>query len=230
MLRTLGSLLGLRASTAASASDGRFRPWGNEGVNFIYHLLFCDDLDALQPKDGNPPNGPFKTLLANPPDLLALRRLADNRAAEGRIRALACLRLREFGEPLPEPTSFAVIAERPQHGGLDVLAAFSDGGARYINYTGKLAIFEGPNHPVVSFAAATAVASRTLVDATPPDRTPRRPPPTEGFCRITAIGPDGPHVRECEVGRQNADPIVAAVWDRATRLLVNIVAVAKAKH
>jgi hypothetical protein len=43
---------------------------------------------------------------------------------------------------VPKKELLGVIAESPLQGGLDVLVTYSDKTLRYINQTGKLAVFE----------------------------------------------------------------------------------------
>ena len=69
-------------------------------------------------------------MFADPPDKAALARLADDAGNEGRIRALAYNLLRKLGATPPSKKLLGRIVEVPLAKGLDVLAAFSDGGIR----------------------------------------------------------------------------------------------------
>jgi hypothetical protein len=77
-------------------------------------------------------DGQWPTLLAEPPDKAALRKIAEDQANEGRVRALAYNRLRAAGEKVAPKKLLGVIIEVPLQQGLDVLAAFSEGGIRYL--------------------------------------------------------------------------------------------------
>jgi hypothetical protein len=56
---------------------------------------------------------------------------------------LAYWRLRNAGMQVPKKILLGVIVEIPLAAGLDTIAAYSEGGVRYINQTGKMAVFEG---------------------------------------------------------------------------------------
>lgn len=92
--------------------------------------------------------GLWPTLLADKPDLKALKNISEDEINEGRVRAIAYNRLRVSGQKVPSKKVLGVIVEVPQTQGLDVLAAFSEGGVRYLNQSGKVVIFEGGGHPV----------------------------------------------------------------------------------
>jgi hypothetical protein len=101
------------------------KPYRDDSCNFIYNLLFCDDLKLFETPDPSPP---MTTLLAERPDAAALREIANDAATyDSRIRVVAFNRLREMGEPVPSKLLLGVILEVPVNGGLDTLGAFADG-------------------------------------------------------------------------------------------------------
>jgi hypothetical protein len=73
-------------------------------------------------------------------------------------------RQREFGKDVPPKTLLGVIVEVSLAGGLDTLAAFSEGGVRYVNQSGKLVVIEAAASmlPTVKdiFVAAEPVVAR----------------------------------------------------------------------
>ena len=80
----------------------------------------------------------------------------------------------------------SVIVEVPLEGGLDVLAAFSDGGVRYMNQTGKLAIFEGV--PSLQPAVANLYKeSQAIVSRIGPWNKERLSPPSKGNIRLSFL-------------------------------------------
>jgi hypothetical protein len=65
--------------------------------------------------------------------------------------------LRELGE-LPDP-KFAfevlgVVLERPSNGAYDTLAAYMDGSARYLNFSGKAIFWDAPDPKVKELCLA----------------------------------------------------------------------------
>ena len=111
-----------------------YKPYANPAINFLYNLLFCDDLCLFKKNEGAKAADIWGALLAEQPDRTALRKIADDEANEGRVRAIAYNRLRTIGEAAPLKKLLGVIAEVALQGGLDVLAAFSEGGVRYLKF------------------------------------------------------------------------------------------------
>ena len=135
-MRKLLSLLRIGLAESASAAAGPpYMPYSSDSTNVIYNLLFCDDLEAFRPTTGKL-EGPFAALFSEPTAAASLKALANDNAQEGRIRYLAFARLRAAGEEVPSKSLLGVIIEFPQPGGLDALAAYSEGGVLYINWYG----------------------------------------------------------------------------------------------
>src|SRR5262245_25127203 len=88
------------------------------------------------------PAGPWKTLLAKPADIAGLQRIAADVSEESRIRVLACRELKNADRPVANRELLGVIIENAMPEGLDVLAAYRDHRARYLNQSGKVLIWE----------------------------------------------------------------------------------------
>jgi hypothetical protein len=117
-------------------------PYAQSEINFIYQLLFCDDRRLFEPQPGMQPAPWHNILFAIQPDPAAVRSLAEDSDQESRVRILAYNWLRQNRHEVPKKELFGVVAEVPLEAGLDVLAAYADGRIRYINQTGRLAVFE----------------------------------------------------------------------------------------
>jgi hypothetical protein len=162
-------------SVAAAIGAPPYSPYSNEAIDGIYNLLFCDDISAFRPKPGEKSASWQAALFSEPPDISALESLAADVSQEGRIRSLAYQRLRSVGKKVASKVLLGVIVEVPLSEGLDTLAAYSEGGVRYINKAGKLAVFEG----VPSLQPAIQdlfKASQPVVDRTGPWDRSRLPP------------------------------------------------------
>src|SRR6202000_1333456 len=176
-------------SAGSAAAPPSYRPYASDAPNAIYGLLFCDDLAAFAPKPGATP-APWQTaLFAARPDTARIETLARDEHAESRVRALAYLWLRAPGQATPKGVLLGVVVEVPLDGGLDVLAAYADGSARYINHTGRIAVVE----PGSLAAAAPQVArlmelARPIVAAVGPWDKPRLSPPAQPNLRLRFIG------------------------------------------
>jgi len=220
MLKKLLAAVGmaLAASSSPAAAD-LYKPYTESHVNFLYNLLFCDDLNLFKNHHGEKSVGLWGTLLADRPNVETLRNIADDETNEGRVRALAYNRLREAGEPVPRKKVLGVIVEVPLEKGLDVLAAFSEGGVRYLNQTGKVAIFEGEGHPVEGLAKELVSISQPVVNKIGPWDKQRRPPPKGGNVRVTFLVSDGFYFGEGPFGALQQDALAGPILAKATQLL-----------
>jgi hypothetical protein len=221
MLKKLLGLLGIKSTAnSRSGSPGDpYYPYAEPHVNFLYNLLFCDDLSLFRNSGNDQANGLWPILLAESPDLSALRSISSDEANEGRIRALAFNRLRAAGQTVPEKKLLGVIVEVPFEKGLDVLAAFSEGGVRYLNQSGKIAIFEGQGNPVEGLAKELVSVSQPLVDRIGPWDKKRLPPPKPGNIRLTFLVSDGLYFGEGPFGVLQKDAIAGPVLAKATQFL-----------
>lgn len=211
----------------ANRSPPVFSPYASSAANFMYNLLFCDRRDSFRGREGPPPE--LSALFTDPPDISGLKQLAGDESQEGRVRYLAFARLREAGVPVQPKVLLGVIIEVGMNGGLDTLAAYSDGGVRYINHSGGMAVVEGVDQfrPLVNrlFEAASKVVARIG-----PSDQPRRPPPRMGVLRLTFLVSDGLYFGE---GRKDAferDALAGPVFREGTELLVKVVATEKKKE
>jgi hypothetical protein len=224
MFRKILATLGIgRAANAAADGAGGYRPYAEPHANFLYNLLFCDDPTLFKRPDDTPAEAPWLQLLAEPADTAALRGIAEDEANEGRVRALGYNRLRAAGETVPAKVLLGVIVEVPLPQGLDVLAAFSEGGVRYLNQSGKVAIFEGRGHPVEGLAKELVAVSRPLVNLIGPWDKPRLPPPRGGNVRMTFLVSDGLYFGEGPFGALQQDAMAKPILAKATQLLQRVV-------
>jgi hypothetical protein len=216
-----GKLFGKKPAAKAT---GLHSPYAEDHVNFLYNLLFCDDLELFRRHAQGAHAGPWATLLDEATDVPALRALADDAANEGRMRALAYHRLRTAGEAVPAKRLLGTIVEVPLEQGLDTLAAFSEGGVRYLNQSGRVAVFEGAGHPVEGLARELVEVSQGVVDRIGPWDKPRRAPPTGGNVRMSFLVSDGLYFGEGPFGPLLQDPMAGPILAKATELLQKVVA------
>jgi hypothetical protein len=218
MLRKLLSAVGLIDSTSPAVSGPSYVPYKVEASNAIYNLLFCDSPAAFMAKPNQSPTDWQLALASSPPNLSALNAIAADSAQEGRVRYMAYQRLRTAGQAVPAKHLLGVIVEVPLDGGLDTLAAFAEGGVRYINQTGKLAVVEG----VSSFRTLVDqlfLAAQPLVAKIGPWTEPRRAPPEQGGVRLTFLVSDGLYFGEGPFATLQRDQMAGPIIQRATDLL-----------
>lgn len=224
MIKRLLAALGIDRTTNAPANGaGSYKPYAESHVNFFYNLLFCDDISLFKNENTAKADGPWPTVLADKPDLEELRRIADDETAEGRVRALAFNRLRAAGQSVPPKRILGVIVEVRLQNGLDTLAAFSEGGVRYLNQSGKIAVFEGAGNPVEGLGKELVSISQSLVNEIGPWDRERMPPPKAGHVRLTFLVSDGLYFGEGPFEAFQGDPLGGPVLAKATQLLQRVV-------
>ncbi|MES2183438.1 MAG: hypothetical protein V4505_02735 [Pseudomonadota bacterium] len=202
-----------------AVSGPPYAPYGREAPDRLYNLLFCDDPTAFAPRSNETPTYWQSVLFEEPVDPQAVMKLARDPSAEGRVRALACLGLRRNGLPVVPPKQLmGVIVEAALAGGLDVLAAYSDGAVRYIDPAGKPAVFEHMEglQPAVG---RLLMASHTITDRIGPWGRSRRPPPAQGHVRLSFLMSDGLYLGEGPLATMHRDPVAGPTFQRATELM-----------
>lgn len=220
MLRKLLAAIGLTlAASGSTTATELYKPYAESHVNFLYNLLFCDDINLFKTQGAEKGVGLWGTLLAERPDKTALRKVANDEANEGRVRAVAFNRLRALGETVPPKRLLGVIVEVPLQKGLDVLAAFSEGGVRYLNQSGKVAIFEGQGNPVEGLAQELVAVSQPILNKIGPWDRNRLPPPKAGNVRITFLVSDGLYFGEGPFAVLQKDAMAGPILSKAAQLL-----------
>lgn len=223
MLRKLLAAVGLSFAASGAVAGTHYSPYSNEAINAIYNLLFCDNADGFKSKPGETPTRWQSILFSSPSDFASLEALASDPSAEGRVRFLAYSRLREQGKIVQPKILLGVIIEVPLSGGLDTLAAFSEGGVRYINQSGKLVVIEGAEGflPVVKKLFSV---SEPVVSQIGPWAKPRLAPPKQGNVRLTFLVSDGLYFGEGPMSIMQSEAMAGPIINNAAELLQAVVA------
>jgi hypothetical protein len=200
------------------ATGAFYRPYKNDAVDKVYNLLFCDDPKLLDSENRPDLLG---AILSEAPDRESLERIANDLDVESRVRVLAFNRLRAMQVSVPTKRLLGTIIEFPVEGGRDTLAVFLDGSLRYINYTGKLVIFEGSLPTLASGVEEILRTSQFAVNRYGPWTKPRRPPPTGDIARMTFLVSDGLYFGEGRVSDLLNERFAAPVM-RAMSLLLPV--------
>ncbi len=232
MFRKFLNTIGLGAAPAARTvirGNPPYAPYGGESSNFMYNLLFCDDVASFKPTVDAEVAPWQATLFAEPTDFSAFELLASDTSQEGRARYLAYSLLRSDDRPVPDKILLGVIVEVGLPEGLDVLAAYSDGGVRYINKTGKLAILEGvtDTRPLVQ---EVLDAAQSVVARTGPWPGARLAPPRVGNIRISFLVSDGLYFGQGPTAQMQKESMAAPLIQKATALLQTVVALSVKSH
>jgi hypothetical protein len=200
MFKKLLAAFGSKANTSARA------PYQRPELNTVYRMLFCDD-----PEQGG------QAVFGAAPQLDTVQAIALDANEESRLRLLAGHWLRANGHPAPSQEVLGVVVEVPLEEGLDVLAAYADGRARYINHTGRVAVFDGAPQEV-------AQQARVLVASAIPDSARAASASSShavgaGQVRFTFLSVDGARAHEGFFSDIVRDPLAAPVLDNAQKLL-----------
>jgi hypothetical protein len=224
MLKKILAALGIGgAVVTASADDSPKGPYKDDAANFIYQLLFCDDLAIFETHHSGERAEPWVTLFSKPANLDEVAKIADDEKTESRVRMLAYNLLREAKKDVRPKKLLGTIIEVRLPEGLDTLAVFADGGARYINHSGKMAIVEGETELFAKEIEAVLSASGPIVNAIGPWDKPRLPAPQKGNIRMTFLVSDGLYFGEGPMEAMQQDPMAAPLIQAATSLLLKIV-------
>jgi len=219
MFKNLLSWMGL----AKPETVERFSPYSQQSINRIYNQLFCDEPDLFRPLPQMPPTSWQSILFSEPADRKTVRKIAEDETNEGRVRVLAYNWLRANGHEIPKQILLGVIVEVPLEGGLDVLAAYSDRGVRYINQTGSLAVIEGEVPAIKPFVESLFAVSREVISQIGPWEEARKPPPPPGSIRFTFLVSDGLYFGQGPMKLMEKDPMGGPVVATATQLLQFVV-------
>jgi hypothetical protein len=195
-------------------------PYKDSAINLIYNLLFCDDLNLFKTNTKLPYNYPFEILFSETSSVIELQKITDDINSDPRIKVFACNKQIADGHTPTKKELFAVIVEIGLNEGLDVLASFNNGTARYINHSGKLLVWEITTDETANrLMNDLFVNSSNIVKQIGPWNKPRRPPPETGNTRITFLMSDGLYFGEALTGILFNDLMAAPALASATALL-----------
>lgn len=154
-------------------------------------MLFCDNLELYKNNITNPDSYPWNVLFAEKPAVSDLQKITNDPKTESRIKILAYNKLLEKGIRQDRKQLLCVIVEDGLERGLDVLAAFSDGSARYINQKGELIVWETKNNKSTELTNKLFDQSLIIVKNIGPWNKPRKLYPSKGYVRLSFLASDG---------------------------------------
>lgn len=202
------------------------QPYKNPTFSNIYEMLFCDQ-PGLFKKEQPELVYPFSVLFADPLDTVELEALAKDETMESRVRVLACNTLLSQGIKPAKKTLLGVIVEVGLPGGLDVLAAYADGRARYINYAEKLLIWENETRESAELITKLFDAAGPVVKQIGPWDQPRLSFPEEGMVRLSFLVSDGLYFGQGPFTALAKDPMGAPVIQAAVQLMTYLTTYSK---
>jgi hypothetical protein len=151
------------------------------------------------------------------------RQIASTEGLESRQVLQAWHFLRQVGYPPPADQAkfvLGVVAEIPVEGEHDLLAAYRDGSARYLNHSGKAVVWEDRSVSQVQAAIGTWLArGQVLAGATGPWDQPSFPPLLAGHARVMVLTPGGPQFGQGPLAGLSADPVAGSFISAAFSLM-----------
>ena len=167
-------------------------------------------------------------------DLPKARSILDRMVAtnsETRLRLLGWSILRSAGvEPDPATAGRArgVVIDMAVDGGLDTLAGWEDGRARYFNHSGSAIVAEAPDPKVHEACHDLLVATQGLADNTDVISGPRPDPPTFGGAAIWALTDGGIHVVSRSAASMSLNPLDGPILALGVRLMQRLIELTRA--
>jgi len=156
-----------------------------------------------------------------------LRQILDMPSLESRHYIQAWHFLRELGvSPAGDEAKrlYGVVVEVALKHGLDMVAAYSDGTARYFNYTGAAIIWERPDESLDPTVRALLAVGQQVVNEIGPWEGQRPPEPQQDQVRINFLAPAGLHFGQGSFEQLENDSMGGPLIGNATRLMQGLIA------
>ena len=219
MLKKLTSILGVTTTIAIASNAPYYEPYKKESLNYIYNLLFCDSVELFKKENIKEKNSPWREIFADKFNAKELQALVDSNTTESRVKILAYNKMRDNKIEVPSKKLYGVIVEVNMPQGLDVLASFADGSARYINYSEKIAVVDGVPNIFEKHIQAVLDASQNIVDKIGVWDKERLAPPAVGNMRFTFLCSDGLYFGEGSMEAIQSDALSQPLFMSAVGLL-----------
>lgn len=194
-------------------------PYKDSSTNLIYNLLFCDNIDLYKNNTQPPYTFPLDILFSETSTISDLQKISDDSTSDARLKVLSYNRQLASGHIPINKELLAVIVEVGLKGGLDTLASFNDGTARYINQAGNIIVWETTDPRSNELTQDLFLNSQHIVNQIGVWDKPRRPAPTKGNARITFLVSDGFYFGEGPIDILFNDPMASAALTSATYLM-----------
>ncbi len=194
-------------------------PYAQESINTIYNLLFCDEPSLFQ-IDKPTSTYPWDILLAPKPDKEQLIKVSHDTSLECRLRILAYTLLKKAGWHDDSKDFLGFVIEIRFDDGLDTLAVYKDGTARYINHKESMIVWETPTRESDAIILDIFKNAQTVVDRSGPWEGKRKAAPAYGMCRLTFLVSGDLYFGEGPFDEFQSDPMAGPVIAAATKMLV----------
>ncbi len=157
--------------------------------------------------------------------IAVLQQVTETPGLESRHYVQAWHFLRGLGvNPPPEKAKlvYGVVVEVGMQKGADLVAAYADGTARYLNYTGAGEFWEHPNDSLDAEIFALIEAGQQVANVIGPWDQERPEAPTNGNVRLNMLTPSGLHFGYGGFETLAKDPMGASLINPATALMLKL--------
>ncbi len=204
-------------------------PYNNEAINRVYQMLFCDWIERYKTPHIQD-QYPWNILFSASPKQADLQKIIENLNLETRPKILAYRKLADMGNPSPDKKLLGMIIEIALDEGLDTLAAYKDGTARYINHSEKLIVWDAPTDASKKLTDALFAEGETIITKIGPWEFARLTAPEKGNARITLLVSHQLYFGEAPINVLFNDPIGKNAMHQATLVLKLITEAAEQKN
>ena len=156
----------------------------------------------------------------------ALQKVLAQHGLESRHSLQAWTVLRELGTQPPSAEQkrvLGVVVDVPVESGVDSVAAYEDGTARYLNYSGAAILWEAPDDRLAAVVREVLAAGQKIATVIGPWEG-ARPELPAGQTRLSMLTPSGIHFGQAPFAALAREPMAAPLIDAATRLMQALIA------
>lgn len=156
-----------------------------------------------------------------------LKKVTEMPGLESRHYLQAWHFLRQLGLNPPSDkakTVYGVVVEVALKGGVDILAAYTDHTARYLNYSGAAIIWEHPDPSLDAEIDALLKAGQAVANMIGPWEQARPPAPQGDNVRLNMLTPSGLHFGYGSFKTLHEEPMGRSIIDPATQLMQSLIA------
>ncbi|MFT3890290.1 MAG: hypothetical protein QM730_01540 [Anaerolineales bacterium] len=164
--------------------------------------------------------------------VVVLQQITETPGLEPRHYLQAWHFLRQLGVHPPADKAkivYGVVVEVGMKTGADIVAAYNDCTARYINYSGASVIWEHPNDSLDIKIKALLDAGQAVANRIGPWEQERPAPPENQNVRLNMLTPSGLHFGYGGLQTLSNEPMGKAILDPAYALMVSLTELGKKK-
>jgi hypothetical protein len=194
-------------------------PYKNKSINLTYSLLFCDNVELYINSDQNPEIYPWNIVLSKKAGITDLEKITKDNNLESRAKILAYHELKTRRVTINKKELLGIIIEIGLDKGLDVLAVYKDGTARYISQSGKLTIWNTRDDKSDAIIRELLSHGENVINNIEPWDEPRLAHPEKGMARLTFLVPGGLYIGQGPIGVLLEDKMGKPVLQSGAKLV-----------